>query len=97
MTDGRKTALMFTLLATLFIVGAAMDNLTGADEWRILGVLPLICVGASAMLFRWPPFMYRYFSDVSKRDSERGAMSIHTIGVIILVIAPVALYLLFFG
>jgi len=97
MTDGMKTALTIALLATLFMVGATMASLTGIAQWRMLGALPFICMGASAMVFRWPPYMYRYFSGVAERDSERGIMSIHTVGVAGLVVAPVAVYLLFFG
>lgn len=97
MSDGIKTVLTFALLATLLMVGAAMESITGIVQWRVVGVLPFICMGASAMLFRWPNFMYRYFSGISERDSERGVMSIHTVGVAGLVVAPVALYLLFFG
>ncbi|WP_342632701.1 hypothetical protein [Marinobacter alkaliphilus] len=97
MTDGMKTALTFALLAALFMVGATMTSVTGVAEWRLLGVLPFICMGASAMVFRWPSYMYRYFSKVSERDSERGVVSIHTVGVVGLVVAPVAVYLLFFG
>ncbi|KXS54680.1 hypothetical protein LWH94_18580 [Marinobacter sp. G11] len=97
MTDGMKTALTLALLAALFMLGAAMTSITGVVEWRLLGVLPFICMGASAMVFRWPSYMYRYFSKVSERDSERGVVSIHTMGVVGLVVAPVAVYLLFFG
>ncbi len=97
MTDGMKTALTFALLVALFMAGATMTNITGVAEWRLFGVLPFICMGASAMVFRWPPYMYRYFSKVSERDSERGVVSIHTMGVVGLAVAPVAVYLLFFG
>jgi hypothetical protein len=89
--------LTFALLVALFIAGTTMDSITGEVHWRMLGVLPFICMGASAMLFRWPAYLYRYFSGVSERDSERGVMSIHTVGAVSLVVAPVALYLLFFG
>jgi hypothetical protein len=97
MSDGIKTVLTFALLATLLMVGASMESITGIVQWRVVGVLPFICLGASAMLFKWPPYMFRYFSGVTERDSERGVMSIHTAGVVGLVVAPVALYLLFFG
>lgn len=97
MTDGMKTALTFALLAALFAAGATMTSITGATQWRMLGGLPLMCMAASAMLFRWPNYMRRYFSGVSERDSQRGVMSIHTLGVVGLVVAPLAVYLLFFG
>lgn len=97
MTDGMKTAFTFGLLAALFAVGAMMSSITGVTQWRMLGVLPFFCMGASGMLFKWPSYMFRYFSGVTERDSEKGVLSIHTIGVVSLVASPVVLYLLFFG
>ncbi len=99
MTDGMKTALTLTLLAALFMAGGAtMINITGVAEWRLFGVLPFILMGVSSLVFRWPAYMHRYFSKVSERDSERGGVvSIHTMGVVGLVVAPVAVYLLFLG
>src|SRR5690554_1025113 len=97
MTDGMKTALTFALLVALFMVGATMINITDVAEWRLFGVLPFILMGASSLVFRWPAYMHRYFSKVSERDSERGVVSIHTMGVVGLVVAPVAIYWLFIG
>ena len=97
MTDGMKTAFTFAFLIALFMAGTTMATTTEFAQWRVFGFLPFICMGASALFFRWPPYIYRYFSGVSERDSERGVISIHTLGVVGFVVAPVALYLLFFG
>lgn len=97
MTDGMKTALTFSLLAALFTAGTTMAGITGNAQWNIFAVLPFACMGTSAFLLRWPAYMYRYFIGVTERDSERGIVSIHTVGLAALVVSPIAIYLLFFG
>lgn len=97
MTNGVKAAMTLVLLIALFTVGAVMDEITGHIGWRLFGVLPILCLGASAMLFRWPRYLYQYFRGVSERDSQKGFVSLYSLGVAGLAATLVAVYMMLTG
>lgn len=62
---------------------------------NFIAITPLFCVFFGEMFTGRPKFIKEYMEEVVERDSHRGAFSIHTLGLILFVLAPVIIYLLF--
>ena len=88
MTDRAKTFLTFAIAIAAFGVGGTLVDSQGANQefWQVVATAPLLCLGASSLLFRWPAYISRYFDGVAERDAQRGVLSIRNLGTTIIVV-----------
>lgn len=96
MSDGRRTLL---LNAAVLLFAIIIFNLPVAQESiavRAIGIFPLLCIGLSQVLFRYPRFTARSMDQVVERDASRGTRSIYHVGLLMLVLGPLIAYMLFF-
>ena len=84
--------------ATWFMLGDLLDlnimigNINGIN---FIAITPLFCVFIGEMFTGRPRFIKEYLEEVVERDSQRGVFSIHNLGLIVFLLAPVIIYLLF--
>ncbi|KXS54691.1 MAG: hypothetical protein AWU57_952 [Marinobacter sp. T13-3] len=97
MTDRAKTFLTFAIAIAAFVVGGALVDSQGANQefWRLVATAPLLCLGASSLLFRWPAYIRRYFHGVAERDAQRGVLSISNLGTAIIVVVGIFVFIVY--
>lgn len=85
-------AIIWFTLGDLFELDIMFGSINAVN---FIAVTPIFCIFLGELISGRPLFIKNYIEEVVNRDSERGAFSIHTLGLVMFVLAPLIIYFIF--
>lgn len=67
------------------------------DVLRAIAIIPFACVFIGEFFSGRPRFIADYMNELVERDSDRGVLSIHNLGLVMFIVTPIFIYLMFFN